>query len=893
MSPSSRSQRTSKFRPLCLVPQSRSFIVKGNREGYRFSSIEQKWQSYWDKSNSFSVKRDPSKPKYYTLVMFPYPSGRIHMGHVRNYAIGDVVARYKTHRGFNVLHPMGWDSLGMPAETAAIERGVHPAGWTYSNIDTMRRQLKSLGFSYDWDRELATCSPEYYRWEQKMFIEAWKKGMAYRKTAQVNWCELHGVLANEQAEDGVCWRCGGAVSQKEMPAWYLGITQYADELLEGLETLRKGWPDYVIRQQINWIGKSFGSLVHFPVENGGNPITIFTTRPDTLFGVTFMSLAPEHPRVAELVTPERKTEVDAFVKKYVAMGSKRVEAGFGKEGVFTGSYALHPFTGNRVPIYLANFVLMGYGTGAVMAVPAHDQRDFEFARTYNLPICPVIAPEGQQPHDPAAMTEAFEDAGTLVNSLSFNGLPSDQAKQAITLALQEKAAGEPKTTYRLRDWGVSRQRYWGCPVPMIHCPSCGVVPVPDSDLPVRLPEEVAFDGIGNPLQKLESFWKVTCPGCGGQARRDTDTMDTFVESSWYQFRYCSTDRNNAPFLPEDVAYWAPVDQYIGGVEHAIMHLLYARFFTRMIRDLGYVTIDEPFSNLLTQGMVCMEAFHSEEVLPEGGVVKRYYYPEEVVEQDGHFLLKDRPDVVVQKGAVEKMSKSKKNVIDPERIIQEFGADTARLFILSDSPPEANLNWSEQGVKGAYRFLERFWNLAQDAADAPEDLAAPSASPKAQEVLRMMHRTIKSVSSDVERFSFNTALARIREFFNLLFSAREELARNGEKPVLIESVKTLCLLLHPFVPHMTEELWETFGTGGLLAEAPWPTHDEAMCQDDVLEMAITLNGKVRAQLQVPAAATPEEIQEAALKCPAMAKWLEGKTVVRVIVASKRLVNIVVR
>lgn len=867
--------------------------MKGNREGYRFTSIEQKWQDFWNKNNSFAVHRDLAKKKYYTLVMFPYPSGRIHMGHVRNYAIGDVVARYKTHQGLNVLHPMGWDSLGMPAETAAIERGVHPAAWTYSNIDTMRKQLKSLGFSYDWDREVATCSPEYYRWEQKMFIEAWKKGLAYRKTALVNWCDVHGVLANEQAEDGVCWRCGGAIRQKEMPAWYFAITRYADELLAGLETLREGWPDYVIRQQINWIGKSHGALIQFPMERGLKPIPIFTTRPDTLMGVTFMSLAPEHPRVAELVTDDRREAVEAFVKKFVAMGTKRVEAGFGKEGVFTGSFALHPITGERIPIFLANFVLMQYGTGAVMAVPAHDQRDFEFARTYGLPLKVVIASQPGVGVNPDTMTEAFEEAGVLVNSGTFDALPSEEAKQVITLHLAGKGMAEPKTTYRLRDWGVSRQRYWGCPVPMIHCDACGVVPVPDDQLPVRLPEEVAFDGVGNPLQKLEGFWKVPCPKCGGAARRDTDTMDTFVESSWYQFRYCSTQRDSAPFLAQDVDYWAPVDQYIGGVEHAIMHLLYARFFTRMLRDLGYVNVDEPFSNLLTQGMVCMESFYSEETLPEGGVVKRYYYPEEVAEVEGRWVAVGRPEVTVQKGTVEKMSKSKKNVVDPERIIRDYGADTARLFILSDSPPEANLNWSEQGVKGAYRFLERLWNLAQDVADAPEAPTSGQLSPKAMEVTRLMHRTIKAVTSDVERFSLNTSLARIREFFNLLLSAREELARNGEKPVLVQAVSTLCLLLNPYVPHITEELWETFGTGGLLAQQPWPTYDEALCQDEVREMAITINGKVRAQLRVPADASNADIERFALEAPSVSKWLEGKSVMRVIVASGRLVNIVVR
>jgi len=870
--------------------------VKGERERYGFSAIESKWQQKWEEGNVFSVDIDKSRPKYYTLVMFPYPSGRIHMGHVRNYAIGDVVARYKRHQGYNVLHPMGWDSLGMPAETAAIERGIHPAAWTYSNIDTMREQLKSLGFSYDWERELATCSPEYYKWEQKMFIEAWSKGLAYRKTAQVNWCELHGVLANEQAEDGVCWRCGGPVAQKEMPAWYFAITRYADELLEGLETLHKGWPEYVLRQQANWIGKSVGAQMQFRVSGTEFNIPVFTTRPDTLMGVTFMSIAPEHPLLTNIVTPAQKTDVDAFVRKCAAQGAKRIEAGHEKEGVFTGAYALHPVTGESVPIFVANFVLMQYGTGAVMAVPAHDQRDFEFAKKYSLPMRVVIAPVNGEPLPLEQMQQAFEEPGVLVNSGDFNGLNSDEAKAAITGHLQALGSAEPKTTYRLRDWGVSRQRYWGCPVPMIHCPSCGVVPVPDDQLPVRLPEEVAFDGIGNPLQKLESFWMTTCPKCGGSARRDTDTMDTFVESSWYQFRYCSKKRDASAFLPEDIDYWAPVDQYIGGVEHAIMHLLYARFFTRMLRDLGYFSINEPFNNLLTQGMVCMESFYSEERLPEGGTVKRYHHPDEVEElADGKYSLKGNSNAQIFRGPVEKMSKSKKNVVDPERIIAEYGADTARLFILSDSPPEAGLNWSEQGVKGAYRFLERVWGLSQyiiDASVAPLADANPS-TPKAEALAKLTHRTIKAVTTDLDRFSLNTALARIRELFNLINSSKEELVAEGNLLTLRRGLEALATLLNPFVPHLTEEIWQELGHETELLNLPWPSHDEKLCQDDVLEMAVSVNGKVRAQMKVASDASQEEIIQRAMENPAVQRWLDGKTVLKVIVASKRIVNVVVK
>jgi leucyl-tRNA synthetase len=864
------------------------------RKPYAFTEIEGRWQQEWTTSKRWKVARDATREKYYVLVMFPYPSGRIHMGHVRNYTIGDVVARTQHMKGFNVLHPMGWDALGMPAETAAIERGIAPSTWTWQNIATMREQLKTLGFSYDWERELATCDPNYYKHEQRVFIEAYEKGLAYRKTATINWCHVHGVLANEQAEGGICWRCGGEVIQREMPAWYLKITDYADELLEGLETLRDGWPDYVIRQQQNWIGKSYGAAVTFPVKGSDEPLDIFTTRPDTLYGVTFMCLAPEHPRVAELTAPENREEVGTFVERARKLGSQRTEeSALLKEGVFTGRYAVNPLTGREVPIYVANFVLMEYGTGAIMAVPAHDQRDFEFAQVYGIPVAVVINPPDAE-LDPTTMECAYVDEGVLVRSDPFTGQNNLAAIDSIIDHLEEQQVGSRTVHYRLRDWGVSRQRYWGCPIPMIHCPDCGVVPVPFEDLPVRLPEEVVIDGTGSPLARLESFYQVDCPKCGTAARRETDTMDTFVESSWYQFRFTNPNFDEGVFQPEDVRYWAPVDQYIGGVEHAIMHLLYARFFTRMLRDLGHLDVDEPFRNLLTQGMVCMEFYYVEEPGPGGSTVKRYLYPEEVIVKDGQHVLVEDNSVNVTVGPVEKMSKSKKNVVDPERILAEYGADTARLFIMSDSPPEAGLNWSEQGVKGAYRFLERIWNLGQDLLSWQEVEATGNGDPQGALACRKAtHKTIKAVSTDIDRFSFNTCIARMRELGNHLFANGEKLAQAGEVAVVEEGFATLIQLLAPFAPHLGEELWQQLGREGRLDSTPWPSFDNALCVEATVLLAVTVNGKLRAKIDAPRGASKEVAEEAALSEPAVQKWTEGKTIVKVIVVPDRIVNIVVK
>ncbi|MBU4033441.1 MAG: leucine--tRNA ligase, partial [Proteobacteria bacterium] len=635
---------------------------------YDFKAIEDKWRAHWLENSTYTASEDPTRPKYYLLEMFPYPSGRIHMGHVRNYTIGDVVARYKRMKGFNVLHPMGWDAFGLPAENAAIKHDTHPAKWTYENIEYMKIQLQRMGFSYDWDRELATCNDKYYRWEQLLFIKMYEKGLVYQKVTTVNWCETcQTVLANEQVVDGACWRCDNAVLPREMNGWFFKITDYAEELLAGCDTLT-GWPEKVLTMQRNWIGKSVGAEVRFAIENSDKALTIFTTRPDTIFGATFMSIAPEHPMALELsVGTPQEDAVKSFVERIkIEKQRQRPEDEIEKEGVFTGGYCLNPFTGARLPVYVANFVLMEYGTGAVMAVPAHDQRDFEFAQKYGIEIKVVVQPEGD-PIDPATMTQAHEGPGTLVGSGEFSTLSSEEAKIAITAAASEKGFGCQRTTFRLRDWGISRQRYWGAPIPMLHCAHCGVVPVPEKDLPISLPTDIQFDKTGkSPLHSLESFYQTTCPSCNGPARRETDTMDTFVESSWYFARYTSPRFTDGVLDKAKGDYWLPVDQYIGGVEHAILHLLYSRFFTKVLRDLGYLSIDEPFTNLLTQGMV----------------------------------IKDGT----------KMSKSKGNVVDPNDLVEKYGADTVRLFSLFAAPPERDLEWSDQGVEGAYRFLNRIYRL---------------------------------------------------------------------------------------------------------------------------------------------------------------------------------------
>ena len=818
---------------------------------YNPAEVERKWQTHWEEHATFAVQESGAKPKYYLLEMFPYPSGKIHMGHVRNYSIGDVVGRFKRMRGFNVLHPMGWDAFGMPAENAAIQNKSHPAVWTYENIAYMRGQLKKMGLSYDWDRELATCDVEYYRWEQKIFLEMFSRGLAYKKTSYVNWCpKCETVLANEQVEDDSCWRCDSGVQQKELDQWFFRITAYADELLDYTDKLT-GWPERVLVMQRNWIGKSYGCEIDFPLENHPDPIKVFTTRQDTLYGATFMSLAPEHPLAQVLTTPDRKDEVNRFIEKVkTADRSKRTADDYEKEGVFTGSYCVNPLTKARMPVYLANFVLTDYGTGAVMAVPTHDQRDFEFAQKYGLPLQVVIQPEGET-LDPASMTAAYTEPGIMANSGRFDGMPSEAAKDAIADYLQELGCGKKTTTYRLRDWGISRQRYWGNPIPVIYCDSCGIVPVPEEDLPVRLPMDVEFTGEGgSPLAKLESFIKAPCPKCGAIARRETDTMDTFVQSSWYFLRYCCPSFTGGALDRDKVNYWMSVDQYIGGIEHAVLHLLYARFFTKVLRDLGYVNCDEPFTNLLTQGMV----------------------------------IKD--------GA--KMSKSKGNVVDPNALIERYGADTARLFSLFAAPPEKDLDWNDQGVDGSFRFLNRVWKLVHERLELVKGAGAiddARLTGEERSLRRAVHKAIKKVTEDIEeRFHFNTAIAAVMELLNALQGAAVDSPQAG--PVLKEALESLVLLLAPFVPHIAEELWAMLGHEALLSETSWPEYDKAATVDDEVLMVVQVNGKLRSKITVPAGSDEETLKSLALADEKIKPHLQGVQVRKVICVQGKLVNIVV-
>lgn len=847
------------------------------QERYTPADIEKKWQLFWEEQSTFVAEMSSPLPKFYLLEMFPYPSGRIHMGHVRNYSIGDVVARFKRLRGFNVLHPMGWDAFGMPAENAAIQNNIHPAKWTFENIANMRTQLKSMGFSYDWSRELATCDPDYYRWEQLIFLKMFEKGLAYKKSSFVNWCpSCQTVLANEQVEDDGCWRCDSKVEQKELEQWFFRITAYAEELLETTHHL-PGWPETVLTMQRNWIGRSTGCEIDFPVDGREQAIRVFTTRQDTLFGATFMSLAPEHPLALELTVPERRAEVAAFIAKVKQQDKiKRSSEDFEKEGVFTGSYCINPVTGDKMPIYLGNFVLMDYGTGAVMAVPTHDQRDFEFARKFNLPMVVVIAPQGVL-LNPETMTEAWTGPGSLVNSGEFDGLANEAAKEAIADALERRNIGKKTINYRLRDWGVSRQRYWGTPIPIIYCDACGMVPVPAQDLPVILPTDVPFTGEGgSPLAKSTKFVEVACPTCGKAARRDTDTFDTFVESSWYFARYCSPQATDAPVDRAQVDYWLPVDQYIGGVEHAVMHLLYARFFCKVMRDLGFLAADEPFTNLLTQGMVCKET----QSCPTHG----WLYPEEVVE--GQCAKCGSPALA---GRTEKMSKSKKNVVDPDKLIAQYGADTARLFSLFAAPPEKHLEWNDQSVDGCYRFLNRVWRLVFDHRHLVATGGLEGDGP-ARNLRRLTHRTIRKVTEDIDgRFHFNTAIAAIMELVNGISAFADKATHPA---VMRESIETVVRLLAPFVPHVTEELWRHLGHGESLEAAGWPLWDaEAIIADEKV-IVVQVNGKMRGKITVAADLGEEEVKAQALAEANVARALAGQTLRNVIVVPNRLVNIVI-
>lgn len=854
-------------------------------ERYEPQNVELKWQKYWAEESLYQTATEPSREKFYCLEMFPYPSGKIHMGHVRNYAIGDVIARYKGMRGHNVLHPMGWDAFGLPAENAAIKQGVHPAQWTYENIDSMKQQLQRMGLSYDWDREVTTCSPEYYRWNQWFFLRMLERDLAYKKSSFVNWCQsCMTVLANEQVIDGKCWRCDSGVVQKELDQWFFRITRYAEELLEGCGRL-SGWPENVVAMQKNWIGKSEGVEMDFPVDDTDEKIRIFTTRPDTLWGATFVCIAPGHVLSERLVTDRER--LNAVKEKYGEMEEK--------EGLFTGHYAVNPMNGEKIPVYVANFVLMEYGTGAIMSVPAHDQRDFEFAQRYGIPIKVVIVPEGriagaglvsaresgQQQGLP--LQEAYEGPGVLVNSGKFSGLKSEDAKREIGKFVEEKALGKRVVNYKLRDWGISRQRYWGTPIPVVYCGKCGIVPVAEKDLPVILPEDVKFTGKGgSPLLDSEDFLRTECPRCGGEARRETDTMDTFVDSSWYFVRYCSRKDEDA-LDRANIAYWMPVDQYIGGVEHAVLHLLYSRFFTRVMRDIGILKFDEPFMNLLTQGMVCKETLKC----PEHG----WLLPEEVREEKCVRCGRE-----VTRGRVEKMSKSKKNVVDPDHLINRYGADTSRLFSLFAAPPEKDLEWSDKGVEGAYRFLNRIWGIVyRNRNESPEKLHEPlSGSSRMTEnalrLLRKTHQTIKRVSTDIEReYHFNTAIAALMELVNELsaFEPRE----GGERAVFRAAIDAALLLLSPFSPHIAEELWEAMGNEPSIFMRKWPEWDEETAREEEIELVIQVNGKVRTKVMVPQGLADEEIKQRTMNEPRIREILGDRAIKKLFVVKGKLVNIV--
>ncbi len=855
---------------------------------YAPQKIEEKLQTKWEKEKTFKVNEDHNKPKYYLLEMFPYPSGKIHIGHVRNYTIGDVVARYKRMRGFNVLHPMGWDAFGLPAENAAIEHKIHPLKWTNENIAHMRKQLKRMGFSYDWDREVSTCEPKYYRWEQLFFIWMYEKGLAYKKRSTVNYCgKCETVLANEQVEAGLCWRCSTEVNEKTLDQWFFKITAYIEELLDYCDKL-PGWPEKVLTMQKNWIGKSYGCEVDFPMADGNGAIKVFTTRQDTLFGATFMLVAAEHPLVMELAKGKSsEKEVVQFVEKVKKQDKlMRTSEYYEKEGLFLESYCKNPLTGKQMPIYAANFVLADYGTGCVMAVPTHDQRDFEFAKKFNLPLIVVIQPKNKK-LDPATMTEAYVDEGILVNSGQFDGMENTKVLDAIADFLEAQGSGKRTIQYRLRDWGISRQRYWGAPIPMINCDKCGIVPVPEKDLPVILPENVKLSSEGgSPLAALKEFAETKCPKCGGMAKRETDTMDTFVESSWYFDRFCCPDFDNKPGLErKKLDYWMPVDQYIGGVEHAILHLLYARFYTKMLRDFGVIGVDEPFTNLLTQGMVCKETMKCSE--------HGYLFPEQAAEGKCHLCQKE---VII--GKTEKMSKSLKNVIDPDYLIQTYGADTARIFCLFAAPPEKDLEWSDQGVEGSFRFLNRLWRIFTEYLEDIKKITTPAANMTLEgewkNIRRKTHQTIRKVTVDIEdRFHFNTAISAVMELVNAIYLVERPAKEDAEAlSVIREALEAAVVLLAPIVPHIAEELWQILGHKTAVCDASWPEFNEAIASEEEITIVIQINGKLRSRMTVPVGENAEKIKADALADVKIKALLEDVSVKKVIYVPNKLVNIVV-
>ncbi|MYZ46837.1 leucine--tRNA ligase [Propylenella binzhouense] len=863
-------------------------------ERYNPRAVEAHWQAVWAEKALFACPNDDPRPKYYVLEMFPYPSGRIHMGHVRNYAMGDVIARYKRARGYNVLHPMGWDAFGMPAENAAMQNKVHPKGWTYDNIAAMREQLKSMGLSIDWSREFATCDVDYYAQQQRLFLDFLAAGLVSRKTSKVNWDPVdQTVLANEQVIDGKGWRSGAIVEQRELTQWFFNITAFSEDLLEALEGLER-WPDKVRLMQRNWIGRSEGLRIRFEIAEGegtGSSLEIFTTRPDTIFGASFMALSPDHPLAKACAA--RDPELAGFIDECHRMGTaaEAIETAE-KRGYDTGIRVRHPFVEDRLlPVYVANFVLMEYGTGAIFGCPAHDQRDLDFANAYGLPVRPVVLPEGADPATFAIGTEAFTGEGRIFHSDFLDGMIVEAAKQAVATRLEQRQLGGVpqavrEVNYRLRDWGISRQRYWGCPIPIIHCEACGAVPVPVADLPVVLPDDVEFDRPGNPLDRHSTWKHVACPQCGGEARRETDTMDTFVDSSWYFARFTAPDADT-PTVASAVDYWLPVDQYIGGIEHAILHLLYSRFFTRAMRETGHIGIKEPFAGLFTQGMVVHETYR--------GADGRWLAPSEVrVEGEGserRAVLAATGEVVTI-GSIEKMSKSKRNTVDPSDIIATYGADTARWFMLSDSPPDRDVIWTEAGVEGAHRFVQRIWRMVARIAEVlpPPGLPAPNRfSDEALATRRAAHRALREVTGDIERLRFNRAVAQLYELANALAAAQPGGA--DQLWALREGYDMLALMVAPMMPHLAEALWRELGHDTLVAETPWPVLDESLLVESTILLPVQVNGKKRGEVSVAAAASQSEIEDAALALEPVQRILEGRPPKKVIVVPNRIVNVV--
>ena len=855
---------------------------------YNVQATEAKWQQFWTDRQSFRAVEDARRKKYYVLSMFPYPSGRIHMGHVRNYTLSDVVARYKRALGFNVLCPMGWDAFGLPAENAARENKVHPAAWTYQNIATMRAELQRMGLAIDWSREFATCDVAYYHQQQKLFLDFLRAGLLYRKESWVNWDPVdHTVLANEQVIEGKGWRSGAPVEKRQLAQWFFKITAQADALLGALKNLDR-WPEKVRLMQENWIGKSAGARLSFKLRAGapvgqGDAIEVFTTRPDTLFGAAFLAISPHHPLAAQLA--DTNPHLAAFITECNRTGtSEAVLETLEKQGFDTGLQVAHPFDPElKLPVYVANFVLMEYGTGAIFGCPAHDQRDLEFARKYGLPVRPVVIPDGQDPHNFSIGAEAYSGPGKLHNSAFLDGMDIDAGKRAAIKKLEEMGLGHGTVQFRLRDWGVSRQRYWGCPIPIIHCPACGVVPVPEQNLPVILPEDVNFERPGNPLDHHPTWKHVACPSCGKDATRETDTCDTFVDSSWYFARFCSP-QSAAPVAPAAADYWLPVDQYVGGVEHAILHLLYARYFTRAMHGTGHLKLDEPFAGLFTQGMVCHESYKD--------AAGKWLYPEDVVKQPDGTSRHATTGAPVTVGRIEVMSKSKKNVVPPARIIGSYGADTARLFMLSDSPPERDLEWTEAGVDGAWRFVNKLWRMVSEPHLPLASHGAPMPtllSDRAQQTRRIIHRSVADISQDFDRFHFNKAVARVRELANALGELTA--AGSGEGWVLREGLELLARILNPMLPHIAEEIWAELGQTTPLCDTPWPQPDPALLIDDSATIAIQVNGKLRATIIMARNIAAKEAEALALADPGVQRALAGATPRKIIVVPNKIVNIV--